>query len=56
MTLHRPEALTAFREPMWEEIGAAIREGRDNPECEALIFTGAGRAFVEKRAPRFKGH
>jgi enoyl-CoA hydratase/carnithine racemase len=32
VTLNRPEALKAFREPMRAEIGAAVREGRDDPE------------------------
>jgi enoyl-CoA hydratase/carnithine racemase len=30
ITLNRPEALNAFREPMRVEIGAAIREVRDD--------------------------
>jgi 2-(1,2-epoxy-1,2-dihydrophenyl)acetyl-CoA isomerase len=46
LTLNRPEALNAFREPMRVEIGAAIREVRDDPESKVLIFTGAGRAFA----------
>jgi enoyl-CoA hydratase/carnithine racemase len=46
ITSNRPEALNAFREPMRAEIGAAIREVRDDPESKVLIFTGAGRAFA----------
>jgi 2-(1,2-epoxy-1,2-dihydrophenyl)acetyl-CoA isomerase len=46
VTLNRPEALNAFREPMRAEIGAAIRDVRDDPECKVLVFTGAGRAFA----------
>ena len=46
ITLNRPEALNAFREPMRVEIGAAIRDVRDDPASKVLIFTGAGRAFA----------
>lgn len=45
ITLNRPERLNAFTEAMHRALKAAIDEAEADPNCRALLLTGAGRAF-----------
>ncbi|MBM3526530.1 MAG: 2-(1,2-epoxy-1,2-dihydrophenyl)acetyl-CoA isomerase [Alphaproteobacteria bacterium] len=45
VTLNRPERLNAFNETMQIALAAAVAEAEGDPDCRALMLTGAGRAF-----------
>ena len=45
LTLNRPDKLNAYTPQMGEEIVAAFRSVRDDPEVRCVILTGAGRGF-----------
>ena len=45
ITLNRPQRLNAFNEGMHVALRAALDEAEADPECRALMLTGAGRAF-----------
>jgi 2-(1,2-epoxy-1,2-dihydrophenyl)acetyl-CoA isomerase len=45
ITLHRPQRLNAFSEPMHQELRHAIDEAEGDAGCRALLLTGYGRAF-----------
>jgi enoyl-CoA hydratase len=47
ITFNNPEKRNAMSLEMWEGLGAALIELRDNPEIRVVIMTGAGdKAFV----------
>jgi 2-(1,2-epoxy-1,2-dihydrophenyl)acetyl-CoA isomerase len=45
VTLNRPHRLNAFNEAMHAALAAALAEAEGDPDCRALLLTGAGRAF-----------
>jgi 2-(1,2-epoxy-1,2-dihydrophenyl)acetyl-CoA isomerase len=45
LTLNRPQRLNAFTIGMHQALAAAITDAEQDPECRALLITGAGRAF-----------
>ncbi|MBO6717963.1 MAG: 2-(1,2-epoxy-1,2-dihydrophenyl)acetyl-CoA isomerase [Rhizobiaceae bacterium] len=45
LTLNQPERLNPFNEKQHEALAAAFEEIENNPECRAVILTGAGRGF-----------
>ena len=45
LTLNRPRRLNAFSEIMHEELKRALDEAEADPQCRAVILTGAGSAF-----------
>jgi 2-(1,2-epoxy-1,2-dihydrophenyl)acetyl-CoA isomerase len=45
ITLNRPEKLNAFNEVMHRELAAALAAAEAEPDCRAILLTGAGRAF-----------
>ncbi|MBA84677.1 enoyl-CoA hydratase-related protein [Thalassobius sp. S69A] len=55
ITLNRPEVLNALSRRMRSELAAAIRQGHADPDCRAIVLTGAGqRAFcvgMDMKAP-----
>ncbi len=56
ITLNRPARLNAFNEEMHAALRVALEEAQADPDCRALLLTGAGRAFcagqdLSDRAP-----
>jgi 2-(1,2-epoxy-1,2-dihydrophenyl)acetyl-CoA isomerase len=45
LTLNRPRRLNAFSEIMLQELKCALDAAEADPQCRAVILTGAGRAF-----------
>jgi 2-(1,2-epoxy-1,2-dihydrophenyl)acetyl-CoA isomerase len=45
VTLNRPQRLNAFTEAMHRALMAALNKAEADPECRALLLTGAGRGF-----------
>jgi enoyl-CoA hydratase/carnithine racemase len=45
LTLNRPEKLNAWTHQMADELCDAIQRGNDDENTDAIIVTGAGRAF-----------
>lgn len=45
ITLNRPDKLNAFGGPMRQDLLAALRAADDDRRCNAVVITGAGRAF-----------
>jgi 2-(1,2-epoxy-1,2-dihydrophenyl)acetyl-CoA isomerase len=45
ITLNRPERLNAFTDTLHGTLRTAIADAEADPECRALLLTGAGRAF-----------
>ena len=45
ITLNRPERLNSFNEAQHHALRAAIDAAEADPECGAIILTGAGRGF-----------
>jgi 2-(1,2-epoxy-1,2-dihydrophenyl)acetyl-CoA isomerase len=45
ITLNRPQRLNAFNVPMQQALVAAVADAEQDPDCRALLLTGAGRAF-----------
>ena len=43
ITLNRPQRLNAFTEAMHRALMAALNDAEADPECRALLLTGAGR-------------
>lgn len=45
MTLNRPDRLNALNVEMCDALMAALAEAEADPECRAILITGAGRGF-----------
>jgi 2-(1,2-epoxy-1,2-dihydrophenyl)acetyl-CoA isomerase len=45
LVLNRPDKLNAFDAAMHEALAVALEEVARDPECRALLLTGAGRGF-----------
>ena len=45
VTLNRPQRLNAFNEDQHLALRAALEECAADPDCRAVILTGAGRGF-----------
>lgn len=45
LTLHRPDRLNAFNEDLHAALAAALDEAATDPDCRAVLLTGAGRGF-----------
>jgi 2-(1,2-epoxy-1,2-dihydrophenyl)acetyl-CoA isomerase len=45
LTLNRPERLNALNAALIEALSAGIERARTDPECRAVLITGAGRGF-----------
>jgi enoyl-CoA hydratase len=45
VTLNRPEKLNAVDEQMHEELARVFIDLNNDPNCDVLVITGAGRAF-----------
>lgn len=45
VTFNRPQRLNAFNEDMHRALKAVLDEAEGDPDCRALLLTGAGRAF-----------
>lgn len=45
ITLNRPDKLNAFNRAMHEALAEALAEAEADPDCRAVLLTGAGRGF-----------
>jgi 2-(1,2-epoxy-1,2-dihydrophenyl)acetyl-CoA isomerase len=45
LTLNRPERLNALNAALVEALSAAIKRAAADPDCRAILITGAGRGF-----------
>ncbi len=45
VTLNRPDKLNAFNEAQHEQMRAALEACAADPQCKAVLLTGAGRGF-----------
>ena len=45
LTLNRPERLNALNGALIEALSAGIKRAGTDPECRAVLITGAGRGF-----------
>lgn len=45
LTLHRPDALNAFNEALYDATTVALRDAAGDPEVAVVLLTGMGRAF-----------
>ena len=45
VTLNRPDKINAFNEAMHRALAAALVEAENDPDCRAVLLTGAGRGF-----------
>lgn len=46
ITLNRPEAMNALNEAVFLQLDAQFSEAEKNPDVKAIVFQGAGKAFV----------
>ncbi len=46
ITLNRPEAMNALNETVVAQMEARFTEAEKNPDVDAIVFQGAGKAFV----------
>ncbi len=46
ITINRPEAMNALNETVVSQLDARFTEAEKNPEAVAIVFQGAGKAFV----------
>ena len=46
ITLNRPEAMNALNETVVAQLDKCFTEAEENPEVKAIVFQGAGKAFV----------
>jgi enoyl-CoA hydratase/carnithine racemase len=45
LTLHRPEALNAFNEELYDATTEALQDAAEDPAVAVVLITGSGRAF-----------
>src|SRR3546814_15195222 len=45
ITLNRPDRLNSFNAELKQELLTALAAAADDPNCRALLITGAGRGF-----------
>ncbi|MBP6019510.1 MAG: 2-(1,2-epoxy-1,2-dihydrophenyl)acetyl-CoA isomerase [Burkholderiaceae bacterium] len=45
ITLNRPDRLNSFNAELKQELLAALAQAAEDPQCRALLITGAGRGF-----------
>jgi enoyl-CoA hydratase/3-hydroxyacyl-CoA dehydrogenase len=46
ITLNRPEAMNALNETVIAQLDKCFSEAEENPDVKAIVFQGAGKAFV----------
>jgi enoyl-CoA hydratase/3-hydroxyacyl-CoA dehydrogenase len=46
ITLNRPEAMNALNETVVAQLGERFAEAENDPDVKAIVFQGAGKAFV----------
>jgi len=46
ITINRPEAMNALNEAVFAQLDARFSEAEKNPAIDAIVFEGAGKAFV----------
>jgi len=46
ITINRPEAMNSLNEAVVSQLAAKFREAESNPSVKAIVFQGAGKAFV----------
>ena len=46
ITLNRPEAMNALNKTVVSQLDERFREAENNPSANAIVFRGAGKAFV----------
>jgi len=46
ITVNRPEAMNALNETVVSQLDARFTEAEKNPEAKAIVFQGAGKAFI----------
>lgn len=46
LTLHRPDALNAFNDDLYDAVGDALAHTAADPRIAVAVLTGAGRAFT----------
>jgi enoyl-CoA hydratase/3-hydroxyacyl-CoA dehydrogenase len=46
ITINRPEAMNALNETVVSQLGDRFSEAENNPKVKAVVFRGAGKAFV----------
>ena len=45
VTINRPDKLNCLDQQLWKDVRQGLKEGDENPEVQAQIITGSGRAF-----------
>ena len=45
VTINRPDKLNCLDQQLWKDVRHALKQGDENPEVQAQIITGSGRAF-----------
>ena len=46
ITLNRPEAMNALNETVVKQLGEKFSEAENKPDVKAIVFQGAGKAFI----------
>ena len=45
ITLNRPKALNSLTQPLWRELGQALKQAEADEDVRVVVLTGAGRSF-----------
>jgi len=53
ITINRPEAMNALNETVVSQLARRFEEAENHPEASAIVFRGAGKAFVAGADIRF---
>jgi enoyl-CoA hydratase/3-hydroxyacyl-CoA dehydrogenase len=56
ITINRPEAMNALNETVVSQLSARFSEAENHPDVKAIIFQGAGKAFVAGADIRYFVH